>query len=77
MASLFHISCRNYSLADELAHELFMVADQKGAVLWKASSLIYQGCVSAASTKPADAIAIFGSQRPIKPRPTKTVSCGK
>ena len=36
-----------------------MVADQKGAVLWKASSLIYQGCVTAASTKPADAIALM------------------
>jgi predicted ATPase len=55
MASLFHISCRNYSLADEFARELLMVADQKGAVLWKASSLIYQGCVA----KPADAVALM------------------
>jgi predicted ATPase len=59
MASFFHISCRNYSLADELAHELLMVADQKGAVLWKASSLIYQGCVCAASAKPADAVTLM------------------
>src|SRR5262249_13047963 len=59
MASLFHISCSNYSLADELAHELSIVADQKGAVLWKASSLIYQGCVSAASASPTDAVPLM------------------
>jgi predicted ATPase len=28
-------------------------------VLWKASSLIYQGCVSAASASPADAVALM------------------
>src|SRR5262249_35003246 len=44
---------------DELAHELSIVADQKGAVLWKASSLIYQGCVSAASASPADAVPLM------------------
>jgi predicted ATPase len=59
MASFFHISCRNYSLADKLARELFTVADQKGAELWKASSLIYQGCVAVANAKPADAIALM------------------
>jgi predicted ATPase len=59
MASIFHISCRNYSLVNELARELFTVAEQKGAVLWKASSLIYQGCVDIASAKPADGAALI------------------
>jgi len=59
MASIFHISCRNYSLVDELARKLFMVADKKGALLWKAGSLVYQGCVFTASGKPGDAVALI------------------
>ena len=61
MISIFHIACRNYSLANDLARELFTLAEDKGALLWKASSLVFQGCSSAASGKPADAVALITS----------------
>ena len=59
MISIFHIACRNYSLANDLARELFTLAEDKGALLWKASSLVFQGCSSAGSGKPADAVALI------------------
>ena len=61
MISIFHIACRNYSLANDLARELFTLAEDKGALLWKASSLVFQGCSSAGSGKPADAVALITS----------------
>jgi predicted ATPase len=45
-ATGMHIYFGNHSKANELAHELVALADEKQAVLWKASALAYQGCVS-------------------------------
>jgi predicted ATPase len=59
MISIFHICCRNYSVATELARELFTLAEEKGALLWKASGLIYQGCVSATNGRAADALEMI------------------
>jgi hypothetical protein len=63
MISIFHIACRNYSLANDLACELFTLAKDKGALPWKASSSIFQGCASVASGKPSEAVGLIMSKR--------------
>jgi predicted ATPase len=59
MNSIFHIVYRNYSLANDLARELFILAREKGALLWKASGLIYQGCVSAGTAQALEAVELI------------------
>jgi predicted ATPase len=56
VTDILHILCGNYSVATEQAQELFLVADEKGALLWKASGMMFEGCVLASTGKSSEAI---------------------
>ena len=43
--SLTHIFCGNYAAANAQADELVALADEKGALFWKALGMMNQGCV--------------------------------
>jgi predicted ATPase len=46
-ASMTHIYCGNYSAANAEADEAVALADEKGALFWKAMGMMLQGCVLA------------------------------
>ena len=56
-----HFFCGNYATATALVDELVALADQKGALYWKALGTAYQGCVLALTGKAADAIHVITS----------------
>ena len=56
VTAILHILCGNYSVATAQAQELFLVADEKGALLWKASGMMFEGCVLASTGKSSEAI---------------------
>jgi predicted ATPase len=51
-----HILCGRYSVANVLAEELFALAQEKGALQWKAFGLASVGCTSALTNKYTDAV---------------------
>ncbi len=59
--SLAHIFCGNYDEADAQLNEVVSLADQKGALYWKANGLLVRGWISALTSKAADAIQILTS----------------
>ena len=59
--STTHSLCGNYSVATEQAQELFSVAEEKGALLWKAYGLIRKGQLLALTGKAADAVQTLTS----------------
>jgi predicted ATPase len=56
VTDILHILCGNYSVATAQAQDLFLVADEKGALLWKASGMMFEGCVLASTGKSSEAI---------------------
>jgi predicted ATPase len=60
---LAHYQCGNYATADALAAELGSLADEKGAALWKAYGMLYQGCVSVLTGKTLAAVQMITSGR--------------
>jgi predicted ATPase len=61
MLALFHVAfsyilCRDYAAANTLLDQLATLADQKGAVFWKANGMILQGCMFAMTSRAADAV---------------------
>ena len=54
--SLTHIFCGNYATANAQSDEVVALADEKGALLWKAFGMMNQGCVLALTGKASDAI---------------------
>ena len=44
IASLTHIYCGNYAAANAQVDELVALADEKGALFWKALGMMNQGC---------------------------------
>jgi class 3 adenylate cyclase/predicted ATPase len=60
-ASLTHIQCGNYSAAHVEADELVALADEKGALFWKALGISVQGCILALTGKAANAIQMITS----------------
>ncbi len=55
-AWLSHLLCGNYPAANALVEELVALADEKGALFWKAFGMLSQGCILALTGKPSDAI---------------------
>ena len=55
-AWLSHILCGNYPAANALVEELVALADEKGALFWKAFGMLSQGCMLALTGKPSDAV---------------------
>jgi class 3 adenylate cyclase/predicted ATPase len=60
-ASVTHTQCGNYSTANAEADELVALADEKGALFWKALGMSVQGCLLALTGKAADAVQMITS----------------
>jgi class 3 adenylate cyclase/predicted ATPase len=61
MTAFFHLLCGNYAVATSRARELFALAKEKDALMWKASGMIHEGCALAATSKAAAAIEMLTS----------------
>ena len=59
--SFTHIFCGNYAAANAQADELVALADEKGALFWKALGMLLQGCVLALTGKASDAVQMITS----------------
>jgi class 3 adenylate cyclase/predicted ATPase len=59
--SFTHILCGNYAAANGEADELTALADEKGALLWKAFGTSMQGCLLALAVKASDAVHLITS----------------
>ena len=59
VTAIVHILCGNYSVATAQADELFLVADEKGALLWKAVGMMFEGCVLASTGKASEAVEML------------------
>jgi predicted ATPase len=60
-ASITHILCGNYPTASALVDELIPVADEKGAVQWKAYGMLFRGCILALTGRPLDTVQMITS----------------
>jgi predicted ATPase len=58
-ASLIHIQCGNYAAANAEADELIALANEKGALFWKAQGMSKQGCILAVTGKAAEAVQMI------------------
>ena len=56
-----HIYCAKYAAADALLNENFMIADEKGALLWKALATLRRGWLFAVTGKAQDAVHMITS----------------
>ena len=56
-----HLFCRNYEAASSGADELVALADEKGAVWWRATGMIHRGWLSSLTGKAADAVEMITS----------------
>jgi class 3 adenylate cyclase/predicted ATPase len=59
--SFTHILCGNYATANVETDELAALAEEKGALLWKAFGMSTQGCLLALTGKSASAVHIITS----------------
>jgi class 3 adenylate cyclase/predicted ATPase len=55
------LECGNYSAGNALISELHALADDKGTVFWKASGMVYRGCVLALTGQTVQAVHEIGS----------------
>ena len=53
------IHCGNYATANAQADELVELADEKGALFWKASAMTYRGCLLALTGEASNAIQMI------------------
>jgi class 3 adenylate cyclase/predicted ATPase len=60
-ALLIHIQCGNYAVANAEADELVALANEKGALFWKAQGMSKQGCILALTGKAAEAVQMITS----------------
>jgi class 3 adenylate cyclase/predicted ATPase len=56
-----HLICGNYAIANMHLDELVALADEKGALLWKAIGMAQRGCVMALTGKTSDAVHVLTS----------------
>jgi predicted ATPase len=55
-ASMTHIQCGNYAAANAEADEVVALADEKGALFWKATGIMFQGHVLALTGNASNAV---------------------
>jgi predicted ATPase len=60
-APLIHLLCGDHTAANAEANELVVLADDKGALYWKALGISIQGCLFALTGKASDAIQMITS----------------
>jgi tetratricopeptide (TPR) repeat protein len=53
------IFCGNYAVAKAISDELMTLAEEKGASMWKAAAMAYQGFILALTGKAADAVPML------------------
>ena len=58
---LTNIQCRDYATATVRLDELVALANEKGALFWKAAGMMEQGCVLALTGKASDAVRVITS----------------
>jgi class 3 adenylate cyclase/predicted ATPase len=51
--------CGNYANASAVADELGVLAEKKGTLYWKATSLMHQGCIRSLNVQPSDAVRML------------------
>ena len=56
-----HVTCGNYATANMHLDELVTLADEKGALLWKAIGMAQRGCPMALTGKASDAVHVLTS----------------
>jgi len=61
VTSLTHIQCGNWAEANARVDELVALADEKGALYWKALGMIYQGWLLTLTGKASDAVRAITS----------------
>jgi class 3 adenylate cyclase/predicted ATPase len=61
VTSVAHICCGNYAAAKAQLDELFDVADEKGALFWKAYGMVHQGLLFALTRNASDAVDMITS----------------
>ncbi|MGD0673661.1 MAG: adenylate/guanylate cyclase domain-containing protein [Candidatus Binatus sp.] len=61
VTSLPHVHCGNYATANTLVDELVALADEKGALLWKADAMMCQGCVLTLTRQASGAVDVLTS----------------
>jgi predicted ATPase len=61
LAGWISIHCRNHTEANAEAQELIALAEEKGALFWKAHGMMTEGCASALTGKAADAVEVLTS----------------
>jgi predicted ATPase len=61
ITGLTHILCGNYAIAGAQLEEAVALADEKGALLWKAAGMQLQGCVLILTGKAAVAVPMMAS----------------
>jgi predicted ATPase len=59
MTAFFHVLCGNYAVATGRARELLALAEEKGALMWKASGMMHEGCALAATGNASAAIEML------------------
>ena len=57
--AITHFLCGNYATAETLANELFTLADEQGAVLWKSPDCMYRGWVLAVTGRASEAVQLI------------------
>ena len=61
VTSIIHIHCGNYATANAIVDELVPLAEEKGALLWKAAGMRNQGWVFAMTGRASDAVQTITS----------------
>ena len=61
VTSVAHICCGNYAAANAQLDELFAVADEKGALFWKAYGMVHQGWLFALTRNASEAVDMISS----------------
>ncbi len=61
VTSVPQVHCGNYATANTLVDELVALADEKGALLWRADAMMSQGCVLALTRQASDAVDVLTS----------------
>src|SRR5215471_7165415 len=60
-ASIIHIYCGNYAAANAHLDEIVALADEKGALFWKALGTLWRGWLFALAVKASDAVQMIAS----------------
>jgi predicted ATPase len=56
-----YIACGKYALANSNLDELATLADEKGALFWKALGQVYRGCIMALTSQSSEAARLINS----------------